>query len=241
MLERTIVTSQGVPYKLTSEDPVIIDWFARTEVTSTDIIIDQLNNDHIYDRFFTGRRDMTVIDLGANIGLFSLYAQDSCQKLISVEPASHNFYLLEALTKDFDHIVLEQAAICDKNEPVTLHIHSGPCCGSLLEEVIDIDGVSIEVPGKTIETLIKEHELSIVDFIKCDIEGGEMFALTDATLAPVSDIVTSWWVECHQTNNKKTIAWPGNLEQNRQKLVSIFKNAGYSTEVMLHDQLYAWK
>jgi hypothetical protein len=88
--------------------------------------------------------------------------------------------------------------------------------------------------------LAATHNLTTIDFVKCDIEGSEVIALTEATLDPVKDIARFWFVEVHQTDVNNG-PWPGNLEQNRQNLASIFRNAGYETEFVINDQLYAWK
>jgi hypothetical protein len=87
-------------------------------------------------------------------------------------------------------------------------------------------------------TIIKNHNLEHVDFVKCDIEGAEMLAFTEAALDPIKNTVQSWLIECHKTNND---AWPGNLELNRQNIMAILRNAGYQTESIIHDQIYAYK
>jgi hypothetical protein len=97
-----------------------------------------------------------------------------------------------------------------------------------------------KVQCMTLETLLHMQGLDHVDFIKCDIEGSEMQALTDETLSPIANKVNFWFVEVHQTNVDKE-AWPGNLESNRQQLAELFERHGYKTEPVIHDQLYAWK
>lgn len=235
MLERRIKTSQQQEYWIRSEHPAVAEWFNHGE-NCCDIILRQINEDRMYDPIFAGRKDMTVVDLGANIGLFSLYAQDSASRLISVEPAPVTFNMLNDLTKDCANIERVNAAIGDRNEAVTFYINENPTVNSLL----DRRGTPISVPGMTLERLFSSHGLDNVDFCKCDIEGSEMTALTEATLDPVKDIVKFWFVEVHQTNVTE-MPWPGNLEQNRQRLAAIFKNMGYSTDYVINDQLFAWK
>ena len=101
-------------------------------------------------------------------------------------------------------------------------------------------GTAIEVQGITIADLIAQQGLAHVDFIKCDIEGSEMTALTNETVGAVKDVVDFWFVEIHQTD-VDSAPWPGNLETNRQKLKQIFEDNGYDTDVVIHDQLFAWK
>jgi hypothetical protein len=69
----------------------------------------------------------------------------------------------------------------------------------------------------------------------------ETLAITDATIDPIRDQIGSWFIEIHQTNGNTGAPWPGNLEQNRQTIIGVLKNAGYSAEPVIHDQIFAWK
>ena len=238
MLTKKIKTSQLHDYVLFSEDAVIVDWFNRPSDTHTDIIIDQINQG-MYQRFFNGRQDLAVIDCGANIGLWSIYAQDSCKKLIAVEPGPHNVYVLQQLTQGMDNIVCDMSAMSMEDGEIQMNIHSSPTCNSILYET-NTD-LSITVQTKTIETIMRDHDLEFVDFVKCDIEGAELLAITADTLEPVKDRIGRWLIEVHQSDTHTGTVWPGNLEQNRQHIMSIMRDAGYQTEVLLHDQIYAWK
>lgn len=235
MLEKYIRTSQQMNIAIRSSDQDLVDYFNHGE-NCTDIILRQINDERMYDPIFQGRNNMTVVDLGANIGLFSLYAHDSASRLIAVEPASVTFGLLEKITDKLPNITRVNAALNGADEPVTFFINENPTTNSLL----DRSGQPTTVQGVTLKTLFENNNIDNVDFCKCDIEGSEMTAITESTLDAVKDIVKFWFVEVHQTNVKEQ-AWPGNLENNRQTLAAIFKNAGYNVESVINDQLYAWK
>lgn len=235
MLNKTIITSQGNNYNVNHTDQDVVDWFNNPN-NQTDTIIKQINVDCMYDPIFAGRSDMVVVDLGANIGLFSLYAQDSASRLIAVEPAPGTYNVLKKLTATHSNIVTVNAAVGDSNNSVPFYLNENNTTNSLVSK----RGQRIDVPGITLAQLAADHNLTTVDFVKCDIEGSEVIALTEATLDPVKDIAKFWFVEVHQTDVNNG-PWPGNLEQNRQNLASIFRNAGYETEFVINDQLYAWK
>ena len=238
MLNKTIVTSQKQSHELVSQDEVIVDWFNRSAETHTDIIISQINQG-MYNRFFNDRRDLVVIDCGANIGLWTIYAHDSCKKIVAVEPAPHNVYILGQLTAGLDNIVCDMSAMSMEDGEIQMNIHSSPTCNSI---IYDTDtSLSIPVQTKTIETIMKDHNLEYVDFVKCDIEGAEMLAFSADTLDPVKNKIGSWLIEVHQTDTHTGTPWPGNLEQNRQSIMQLLRDAGYSTQALLHDQIYAWR
>jgi len=238
MLNKTIITSQKQSHELVSQDEVIVDWFDRSAETHTDIIISQINQG-MYNRFFNDRRDLVVIDCGANIGLWTIYAHDSCKKIVAVEPAPHNVYILGQLTAGLDNIVCDMSAMSMEDGEIQMNIHSSPTCNSI---IYDTDtSLSIPVQTKTIETIMKDHDLEYVDFVKCDIEGAEMLAFNADTLDPVKNKIGSWLIEVHQTDTHTGTPWPGNLEQNRQSIMQLLRDAGYSTQALLHDQIYAWR
>jgi len=235
MIERLIKTSKQQEFTYQSRHPDVTAWFGNPE-NYTDIILKQINEDRMYDPIFADRDDMVVIDLGANCGLFSLYAADSCSKIIAVEPTPSTYNVLEEIVKDHTKIKTLQLAVGPHNEMISFFINENSTTNSMLNR----NGQETQVQCMTLETLLFKENLDYVDFIKCDIEGSEMQALTDATLAPIADKVKFWFVEVHQTNVEES-AWPGNLENNRQQLAELFQRHGYQTESVIHDQLFAWK
>jgi FkbM family methyltransferase len=235
MIEQLVKTSQQQDFVYKSEQPNVTAWFDNPE-NYTDVILKQINEDRMYDPIFAGRTDMTVLDLGANCGLFSLYAADSCNKLIAVEPTPKTFDVLQEIVKDHANITPLQLAIGPHNEMISFFINENSTTNSMLNR----NGTETKVQCMTLETLFHMQGLDHVDFIKCDIEGSEMQTLTDATLGPIADKVKFWFVEVHQTDVKDH-AWPGNLGSNRQQLAELFQRHGYQTDLVIHDQLFAWK
>ena len=235
MLKQSIKTSQQNILEVVSDNYDVVAWFADPE-NYTDTIVKQINEDRMYDPIFQSRSNMVVLDLGANCGLFSLYASDSCSRIISVEPTPSTFTVLSELVKNHDHITPLQLAIGPHNEMISFYINENSTTNSMLNR----NGIETQVQCMTLETLLHMQGLDHVDFIKCDIEGSEMQALTDATLGPIADRVDFWFVEVHQTNVSDE-AWPGNLSSNRQALADLFQRHGYQTDFVIHDQLFAWK
>lgn len=235
MIERQIKTSKQQDYQYQSSHPDVTAWFGNPE-NYTDIILKQINEDRMYDPIFKGRDNMVVLDLGANCGLFSLYAADSCSKIIALEPTPKTYNVLEEIVKNHTNITPLQLAIGPHNEMISFFINENSTTNSMLNR----NGFETQVQCMTLETLLHMQGLDRVDFIKCDIEGSEMQALTDATLGPIAHKVDFWFVEVHQTDVNES-AWPGNLESNRQQLAELFQHHGYQTESVIHDQLFAWK
>jgi hypothetical protein len=166
-----------------------------------------------------------------------LYVQDSASQVIAVEPTPTTLNVMKHLIKDHNKIKIVPAALSNHNGTIDFFIHDNPTINST---DVDQDGARVTVQAKTIATILKENNLEHVDFVKCDIEGSEMSALTDETLAEVKDQIDSWFIEIHQTNRKESV-WPGNMESNRQEIMRRLERAGYSTVAIIHDQIFAWK
>lgn len=235
MIERQIKTSQNNEWKIISEDTDVVAYFNNPE-NQIETIIRQICDEGMYNPIFLGKSGMTVLDLGANCGLFSLYAADSCKRVVAVEAAPSTFGILQKLVKDQPVIETLNVAVAPTNEDLTFYINENSTTNSLL----DRQGTPVTVQGNTLVHLLDSLAIDHVDFIKCDIEGSEMVALTEETVGAVAERVDFWFVEIHQTNVKET-AWPGNLGSNRDQLAAIFQKCGYQTENVIHDQLFAWK
>lgn len=235
MIEKTLRTSKGNELKVKANTVGSIAHFNDPE-NHVDTILNQINVERMYDPIFAGRTDMTVLDLGANVGLFSLYAADSCKRIVAVEAVPTTYMIMNELTAEHPVIEAQQYAISDANKDVSFFLNENSTTNSLVNR----RGEEITVPGITLESLLTTCNLDQVDFVKCDIEGSEMISLTESTLAPVADKINFWFVEVHQTNSDEQ-PWPGNLGNNREVLGAMLKNFGYSVEPVIHDQLYAYK
>lgn len=136
-----------------------------------------------------------IVDLGANIGMTSLFfAQKTQATIYAVEPDPDNF---EQLTHNLadeisaSRLVPVQAAIAAEDKPLFLHKNQ-KSYNSTVSGTTESD---IVVRGMTIKTLFREMYLEQVDLLKIDIEGGEedLFSVELDWLEMVNNIV----MECH--------------------------------------------
>jgi FkbM family methyltransferase len=131
--------------------------------------------------------DSTVIDIGANIGFFSLLAAARCPhgRVVSFEPDPDNFRMLKAsvaLNRFESRISLHNVAVSDSVEPVYLSDLGDPANSGARFTAHDLS--ALEARGaeadscRRIETVVLDELLYDipVDVIKIDIEGHEPFA-----------------------------------------------------------------
>lgn len=118
-----------------------------------------------------------VVDIGANIGTFALYAARKTKNAIyAFEPFTENFEFLEKNlhANNFRNVTLEQIAVSNKNGMEKLYL-SGISGGHLLFDHNNKGQLYdyVHVPTKMLEKLMEKHSIKKIDFLKIDCEGSE--------------------------------------------------------------------
>jgi len=235
-LKRRLLTSNNEIIDIISDDILAQEHFSNKS-NFADVVLDQINLDRFYDPIFDGEQDLTIIDLGGNIGLFSLFIHDKAKAVYAVEPTPNHFHILKELTKDYDNIYPINLALHNQDTTIDFYISEE---NSTMNSSVNKYGTKVEVTAMTLASIIKDLNLTHVDFIKCDIEGSEMSAITDETVGAVKDIVDSWFIEVHATDDEN-LKGINSLRANREKLVAIFERQGYATQQLREDSLYIYK
>jgi FkbM family methyltransferase len=147
--------------------------------------------------------DSIIVDLGANIGLFTLYAARMAPqaKIFSVEPFPATFARLVATVRDHH---LESKVICvnyaiagshgarvmpDANVPSQRRSVASPASGAR----------GTEVAATTLEGIFEENNLVRIDLLKIDIEGSEYEVLLSAPstlLARIGRVAMEYHGDC---------------------------------------------
>jgi len=149
--------------KIMNEEKVIekknkldgFDWGGKTNWYS-EAAIKEIEDHNIYDRCFIVEEGDIVVDLGASLGPFTYsILPNNPKQCFVVEPLS---YQIEVLKRNVgkDNVKIIQGAITDKKR---------------IE--ITWDGISESVPTFTFREFLDENNISKIDFLKCDCEGGE--------------------------------------------------------------------
>ena len=126
---------------------------------------------------FEIRADDIVVDVGANIGIFTVFAaSQSRHRVIAVEPFPDNFkyLMLNCESNGLDHVHCIEAALTGESGRAKLY-DSGSSGGHLLFDHNNNGRLTkyILVPTITLRSLVAEHRLPRIDFLKMDCEGAE--------------------------------------------------------------------
>jgi len=125
-------------------------------------------------------KEMVVIDLGANIGYYTLIFAKLVGpqgKIFAFEPEPNNFDLLKkkTLINGYQNVVLEQKAISNKNERLKLYLDKKNL-GAHKLFFTHADQKFIEVDVITLDDYFNNYDGNI-DFIKMDVEGSEILII----------------------------------------------------------------
>lgn len=222
-----INTASGRTFDIPMFDPVVANHFSSA-ASYTDSLLHQINEEKIYAPIFAGRGGLTFLDIGANIGLVSLYAADSCARIVAVEPAPQTFDVLKAMVAGRPNIEPVCAALSPQDGPCEFFQND---LNSTASSTVNTYGTRTEVAGYTLPSLLNIYQLEHVDICKIDAEGAEGESLTFAVLEQVRPIIDSYYIETH---NCPKSTWQEKLG----RLVQDLSRLGYYRQII--DGMTLW-
>ncbi len=123
-----------------------------------------------------------VLDCGANVGSFSVYAASKGCKAYAFEPTPYLGEIIkqhsQANSCRINHIAY---AVSNKEGKALFYTDENMCGGNTLFEERMSNGKAYEVNLISIDKFVEKENLTRVDFIKADIEGAERLMLEGAT------------------------------------------------------------
>jgi FkbM family methyltransferase len=138
-----------------------------------------------------GVHPRTILDLGANIGISTLFFRSVFPEayVIAVEPDPTQFRRLELNVGGDSQVLAIRAAATPHSGPVAFY-QAVEGWRSSLERPDGIGAVQTSVPGLTVEDLLARAGVDHVDLVKVDIEGGEWPLLEQGALQDATDLIT---------------------------------------------------
>lgn len=126
-----------------------------------------------YAQCFHHIKPKVIMDLGAYIGLSSLYFANRFPnaKIICVEPEADNYQLLKLNSRPYPHIIALQAGIWSHKTRLKIVRQAGGDWGNIVAEASESDSNTIN--ALAINDLVELYEIDSIDFLKVDIEGSE--------------------------------------------------------------------
>ena len=171
-------------------------------------------------------KNLTILDIGANIGLVTDFMRPHAKKLYAVEPAPDAFDALTRNAEGWDNVEMFNFAISDRDGEMEMALpESNTTMGSLMiGDKVSKPGeietykvkwtddlkysyvqplgplIRMPVPTKRLDTFFSENQIGRVDFMKLDVEGAEELILRGEGFLNVAPKIGCILVEFHYPN-----------------------------------------
>lgn len=203
-----------------------IFWNGTIEENFIGHIMAEVYKDKVYDLFLNNRSNLTIVDVGANIGITSHYFSQFAKQVYSLEPSKEHCNVFEktmAFNK-IENIDLTQKALYIKSGELPLFHNKNKTMFSLHGAVNDGSSEPELVDCTTMEDFFKEKEIDRVDLMKVDIEGSETEVFSHPSFQGVADRISILVTETH--------AWSG---RHPNQVTDALKMAGFTIEAIEND------
>jgi FkbM family methyltransferase len=170
----------------------------------------------------------TLLDVGAHVGDFAEVVSDSGYQVYAFEPFAAAFERLKARMADRGNVKTFNLALGSKETTLPLYIASGsseagqddPSLYNTFRPHFVREGLAfaetVDVPVRTIESLIKSGELpEQIDFLKVDTEGFDLEVIKGLGVIRPSVVQTEFWgddfVFVRNEKNRRKLISPGEI------------------------------
>ena len=143
-------------------------WFSVRLQEQIDIHYQQRYRYYIFNNI---PRKRTMIDIGANIGIFARPSAELFERVICFEPVFKNFEVLQKNLENYNNVELHNLGLGDRDQIVTFELQTLKCGHTKqVEEFVP----NPEFEKHTGElTTLDRFDFQSVDWIKIDVEGFE--------------------------------------------------------------------
>lgn len=153
-----------------------------------------------------------VIDVGANVGIYSIVLATSHPKLkvIAVEasPAIFRWLTRNCNLNKLSNVTLINAAISDQDNTVTEFYERDSMSSMQKESLLDfgIDGEKENITGsqivmRTLDSIIQDTNVNKISLLKLDVEGAEILALKGTSNSLSQKKIENMLIEYHTLAN----------------------------------------
>lgn len=175
----------------------------RIRTDSTDIMAFThvwLIEEYSSPRFDLHESDI-VVDIGAHIGLFALFASQFCKrgKIYCFEPVKENYEILlsNISMNQLSNVSAFNMAVTDKTSSVRIFLNNDESGHSMYEQ----NSTSIEAQSTTLKSILDDNNIHSCDFVKMDCEGAE-YDIIKTLPQEYFNRIKKMIIEYHMANNK---------------------------------------
>lgn len=187
--------------------------------------------DGIYNNFFAGHRIRSVIDVGANVGLFTEWILDrfgSDTLVLGVEPNSAAAKAFNAMHEGKSNVKFSDVAVSDTSgDEIEMMVNPQNTLISSIEGAGDGYTERQIVKTKKLVDLMKDYELEEVDLLKVDVEGAEYQIFSCISSEEIRKRFKHLLIEFHNNQGRAP------------ELIEKIRSAGYLVDLRDEDTRYS--
>ena len=176
-----------------------------------------------------------VLDIGAHIGLFTLYASQFCTKglIYSFEPMKDNYELLleNIKSNNLEQVKIFNLAVSNSDDPIKLFINNDESGHSMFSQ----SSQNLMVDSISLKKIFDDNKIEHCNFLKLDCEGAE-YEIIEKLPSTYFEMIEKIIIEYHMVDSH-----PELLEKLQNKLSA--NNFKFETKMLFSDIgfLYATK
>lgn len=161
------------------------------ELRSDESLLDDIINSDLYQ--LKGQKYDTIIDVGANIGTFSVMMADRADQIYAYEPVSSNFELLNAnlVHNGIKNVKTFQRAIMGEKQRAKIWVNEINYASSSIYQ--KQSNKFEEVEAITLQDIFDDNKIERCNLLKLDCEGAEweMLMNTHRSLMNKIDLIVA--------------------------------------------------
>ncbi|MDN5074652.1 FkbM family methyltransferase [Aliarcobacter butzleri] len=191
--------------------PIVILNFKNYEKNDSDMIFKLVNDNY------------TVFDIGGNMGWYSigLYKAKKNIDIHTFEPIPSTYESLVGNAKiNGAKIKINNFGLSDKKQDLIFYFHkenSGNASATIMNE--ERENIEIKCHVDTLDNYFKKNKLTKLDFIKCDVEGAELF-----TFKGGEEVIRNYKPIVFTEMLRK---WSAKFNYHPNEIIEFFKDMGY--------------
>jgi FkbM family methyltransferase len=175
-----------------------------------------------------------IFDIGANIGWYSIHLAKKINsaKIYSFEPIPETFTKLKKNIEinNISNINLVNTPLSNEVQKLTFYYSpsaTGASSSVNISEEIDIK--KLECTTDTIDLFVKNNNINKIDFIKCDVEGSELFVYQGGieSIKKYSPIIFTEMLR----------KWAAKFNYHPNDIINLFSEIGYNCYKSMNKKL----